>query len=102
MAETATAHLARVVDAAAAAGNAYIEQAAPVIKAFSDTIYRVYGPTLARYALAGHMLTVSFLQPAEYRRHRRRCAACNPAGNPRPQRGHYKPGPKAARITRRR
>lgn len=33
--------------------------------------------------------------------HRRHCATCNPAGNPPPLAGKYKPGPKAARMRRR-
>lgn len=36
------------------------------------------------------------------RRHRVRCGYCNPAGNPPPVAGKYGPGPKAARMHRRR
>jgi hypothetical protein len=46
----------------------------------------------------GHRLTVAFLDPRQRRAHRKRCRVCNPAGNPPPLAGKYKPGPKAARL----
>ena len=84
----------RVIESFALWGSAYIEAATPVIRAFTEA----WNKLAAAYS---HDLSVSFLGPAEKRRHRRRCRRCNPWGNPKPSAGQFKPGPKAARTRRR-
>ena len=84
----------RVIESFALWGSAYIEAATPVIRAFAEAWNKLA-------AASSHDLSVSFLSPANKRRHRRRCRRCNPWGNPKPSAGQFRPGPKAARMRRR-
>jgi hypothetical protein len=84
---------ARMMEGMAATGNAYIAAVTPAIQSFSEAL----GEAGGAYA---EFLALAFHTHATAPRDRIRCRRCNPAGNPGPWAGGYKPGPKAARMTR--
>jgi hypothetical protein len=84
---------ARMMEGLAAAGNAYIAAVAPAIQSFSQALGKAGGAYAEFLALAFHTHAMA-------PRSRIRCRTCNLAGNPEPWAGGYKPGPKAARMTR--
>lgn len=72
----------------------------PLVPTLRNTA-EAFAPLLKSQAKAAAHLLHAYDAAQRPRWHRRRCATCNPAGNPPPLAGKFKSGPKAARMRRR-